>query len=307
MFLKLQITSKLPSLEQCFIRYLNYLRKQSKLTEKLWSCWKWEEKFKPAPLVHQIGRICVMSQTIDGSFVLLFMLLCLTSAIFSWSYYRKTSTLRNTSTLAIQEIKTCWQILYTPKKCDLFHLFLFFCLAMLNLSGDTVTLYYALENNSILNMSRMMNWSRFVMCACLSFLKMNSLSLLITGRNLSLISSIQHIPSFLFKVKKCSLVNLLLLLVSAITVSELQSGVVIICVGSMGKCTLLLEEIQLFVKVPLLKCLSAFAVTFKVFLHCWTTIILSLNSYSSCNDYPFNLIQRIVIWIYSLPRVHWAR
>lgn len=196
-----------------------------------------------------------MSQTIDGSFVLLFMLLCLTSAIFSWSY-RKTSTLRNTSTLAIQEIKTCWQILYTPKKCDLFNLFLFFCLAMINLSGDTVTLYYALENNSILNMSRMMNWSPFVMCACLSFLKMNSLSLLITGRNLSLISSIQHIPSFLFKVKKCSLVNLLLLLVSAITVSELQSGVVIICVGSMGKCTLLLEEIQLFVKVFLHCCLK---------------------------------------------------
>lgn len=94
------------------------------------------------------------------------------------------------------------------------------------------------------------------MCACLSFLKMNSLSLLITGRNLSLISSIQHIPSFLFKVKKCSLVNLLLLLVSAITVSELQSGVVIICVGSMGKCTLLLEEIQLFVKVFLHYCLK---------------------------------------------------
>lgn len=162
-------------MEQCFIRYWNYLRKQSKLTEKLWSCWKWEENFKPAPLVHQIGRICVMSQTIDGSFVLLFMLLCLTSAIFSWSYRK---TLRNTSTLAIQEIKTCWQILYTPKKCDLFNLFLFFCLAMINLSGDTVTLYYALENNSILNMSRMMNWSplwcvlaflssKWIPCPCL--------------------------------------------------------------------------------------------------------------------------------------------
>lgn len=143
-----------------------------------------------------------------------------------------------------------------PQKMWFISFILIFCLEMINFSGDTVTLYYALENNSILNKTRMMNWSPFVMCACLSFLKMNSLSLLITGRNLSLISSIQHIPSFLFKVKKCSLVNLLLLLVSDITVSELQSGVVIICVGSMGKCTLLLEEIQLFV---------------KVFLHCWTT------------------------------------